>query len=357
MDLAVVASELPHPQGTAAGRDLWAWCEGVLALGHRLEALIWYRSPLSPDGPVPPWARYEPLAPAARWRAHLRGLIVPRGDAATTGWRPPEGAVAVADHLLSASAVAGMARSVVTLHYRAMLDARAVGRVRPRDVQSARGERRAARRCQLVLAYSDRVGRGLAKPAHVVPMTCIVPDEAVTPVDEPVAVLVADWSWRPNAMALTTLLSVWPDVRAAVPAARLVLGGRAFPADAVGAMDGVEVVGSVGDSAELLARASLVAFPCPGSSGPKMKSLEALAHGLPVLTTTAGMEGISVDDSLRRELVADGPAFGPRLIELLRSPEERARLGTAGRRAVAEGHAPLVAAQARIDAFTAGFVR
>ncbi|HLX89834.1 MAG TPA: glycosyltransferase [Acidimicrobiales bacterium] len=357
MRLAVVASDLPHPQGTAAGRDLWAWCEAVLALGHELEAWIWYRSPLSPEGPVPWWAHYDPVPAGPRWRAHLRGLVLPRSDAATARWRPPDDAVPVADHLLSASAVLGLPRSVVTLHYRALLDARSVHQVQLRDVQSARGERRAARHAELVLAYSERVGRGLAKPAHTVPITHPIPDVAIATVEEPVAALLADWTWPPNAVALSTLLSAWPAAHNELPGARLVLGGRGFPAEKVGTMAGVEVVGPVADSLEVLGRAAMVAFPCPASSGPKVKTLEALAHGLPVLTSTAGMEGIGVDDDLRRSLVADGAGFGARLVELLRSPEERHRLGARGRQAVAEHHSPKAAAQARLDLFARAFGR
>ena len=355
MKIAVVASELPHPQGTAAGRDLWAWCSALGDLGHELDVWVWYRSSGSPEGPVPDWAHFEPLDIGPLWRAHLRALVKPRNEAARIAFEPDRDAVLVADHLPSVGAVLGRERSVVTMHYRALADARSVGRVRLTDVQAARAERRAGRMADLVLAYSERVGRGLAKHAHFVPMAHPVPDRPVAAVEAPVAALLADWSWPPNRVTLDRLLGLWPEVRRRVAGARLVLAGRNLPTDSLGPLAGVEVVGPVADSMEVLGRAAVVAFPCPNSSGPKMKTLEALALGLPVLTTAAGMEGIAPGVTGLSSMVADDADFARRLSELLCSPEERRRLGELGRDAVAVCHSPRAAALRRVELFARYF--
>ena len=350
MRIAVVASDVPHPEGTAAGRDLWAWCEATIRLGHELDAWIWTRPPSAPAGPLPAWARYEPVVvprtAATRWQALLR----PRFGAGLAGWRPAPGAVAVADHVPSASAVAGLDRSVVTLHYRALADALAVRRLSPADVQTARAERRAARSARLVLAYSARVGRGLGAVVRHVPLTGPVADRALETVEEPVVALIADWAWPPNRLALRRLLRIWPEVRGAVPGAQLLVAGRNLSGDAVGILPGVEVLGPVASSLDVLSRAALVAFPCPGSSGPKAKTLEALAHGVPVVTTPAGMEGIAPSPEAERMVVGLG-GFAWRVVELLRDPAERATLAAGAFQAVQAGHSPETAARARIDAF------
>jgi glycosyltransferase involved in cell wall biosynthesis len=353
--IAVAASEMPHPQGTAAGRDLWAWCEAVRDLGHELDAWIWYRSPSSPDGPVPGWARYEPLEIGPLWRAHLRALLVPRNEAARIAWEPDPEAVIVADHLPSAAAVLGRDRSVVTLHYRAFADARSVGWVRPADLQTARAERRAARRADLVLAYSDRIGKRLPRNPHFVPITYPVPRDPLPIVDEPVAALMADWAWRPNLAALHRLLRLWPAVREALPSAVLVLAGRNLPVGHIGPIEGVEVLGPVAESTDVLSRAAVVAFPCPNSSGPKVKTLEALAYGIPVLTSPSGMEGIGPGNEALSDMTTGPRRFAARLAQLLADPEERRRLGAAGRAAVSECHAPVIAARTRIALFEEAF--
>lgn len=354
MKISVAACELPHPEGTAAGRDLWAWCEGVRALGHDLDCWVWFRSPSSPAGPVPDWCEYRPLPPGSRWRAHLRAVTRPRGEAARAGWRPADGAVAVADHLWSFAAVEPFERSVATFHFRTPLDALAVGRAGPATVQMTRAEQRAGRRAALVVAYSSRVGRHLRQPARTVPIAYPVPPSAPGPVDRPVAGMLADWSWPPNRRALGRLLAAWPEVRHLVPGAELRLGGRNLDRAGLGTVPGVVPVGAVGAAGDFLAEVAVVAFPCPPSSGPKVKVLEALAHGLPVVTTTAGVEGLGPE--VRRGTVVAPPGmFARALAGLLGEPRAGAALGRAGRAAVAAGHSPEAAARARLAAFADAF--
>ena len=170
MRITVVASELPHPQGTAAGRDLYAWCEGLRALGHELDAWLWRISPVSPRGPIPAWCTVETFDVGPMWRAHLHALRWPRGDLARAGWRAPDDAVVVADHIWSFAGAAYSDRSVATFHFRTIADALASRRVEVSTMQMARAERIAGRRAKLVLAYSDRVGRHLRRPATFVPI-------------------------------------------------------------------------------------------------------------------------------------------------------------------------------------------
>ncbi|MGH9029618.1 MAG: glycosyltransferase family 4 protein [Acidimicrobiales bacterium] len=354
MRISVVASELPHPQGTAAGRDLWAWCEGLRALGHELDAWIWRRSPSSPEGPVPEWCRYEPYEVGPMWRAHLRSIRDPRGHVARAGWEPATGAVAVADHLWSEAAVSRFPKSVATFHFRTIADARAVRRLRRSDIQMARAERIAGRRAKLSLVYSERLGRRLRGPVRYVPIALEIPVDAVPCVERPVAALMADWSWPPNRTSLKWLFEAWPRVRRDVPGARLLIGGRGSEDIGTAASAGVEVVGAVARSEDLLSQAAVIAFPCPASSGPKVKVLEALAHGVPVVTTPPGIEGLVLEPETGA--VAVGlREFPGALADLLRSPEQRAKLGASGRDQISEHHSPVASARARVRAFSEAF--
>lgn len=349
MKIRVVASDMPNPQGSAAGRDLWAWCEAAKGLGHDVRAWIWFVSPVSPKEPVPGWAEYRPVSGTTRW-----GTFVSAADARSAGFDPDPDAVVVADHLPSGGALHGKGRSVLTLHYRALLDAKSVRQLRPWHLRTAYEEVRLSRQAGTVLAYSERVGRCLGRPSQVVPMTAPLPEAPFPVVEEPVAVLLADWGWKPNRVALDELLQAWPLVRSQVPGARLVLGGRNFPDAAMGAMDGVESVGVVADSTEILADAAVLAFPCPTSSGPKGKVLEALAHGLAVVTTPAGMEGIRLLPG-GSAMVAGRATFASRLAELLADPLRRAELAAIGRASIVAHHAPVVAAQAKLKIFAETF--
>jgi glycosyltransferase involved in cell wall biosynthesis len=348
MRISVVAGDLPHPTGTAVGRDLWAWCRGLRTLGHEVDVWVWNRSPSSPEGPVPDWCRDE--------RFDRRGLLdvrYPIRDGRgleRAPWEPAAGAVALADHIPSFPAVARFARAVATVHFRGLLDAGATRRLRRYHLASARGERFAMRRAALVLAYSERVAAGARGPVEVVPIAIEAPAEPLPAVEEPVAALLADWWWPPNKAALRMLLGAWPAVRRQVPGARLLLAGRHLEDVRVPALPGVEPLGEVADSVEVLSRAAVVAFPCPATSGPKVKVLEAMAVGRAVVTTEAGVEGLVVPPG-DGAVVATPAGFADALAATLRDPARADKVAAGGRTAVMANHSALTAAQARVDAF------
>jgi phosphatidylinositol alpha-1,6-mannosyltransferase len=176
-----------------------------------------------------------------------------------------------------------------------------------------------------------------------------VPDEPLPLVDEPVVVVLANWAWPANALALGELLRGWDDVRAKVPGATLLVAGRGT-AD-VGAVTGVRVLGEVPRAHDALAQGAVFAFPCPPTSGPKMKVLEACAAGVPVVTTVAGAEGLRLPLDAVRITPAGGVAAA--LVDVLADPQRRAAMAAAARAGVLERHAPAVAARARIAALSA----
>jgi glycosyltransferase involved in cell wall biosynthesis len=255
-------------------------------------------------------------------------------------WQPA--GTAVADDPLSAAALPP--HGVATLHYATALDLAGLRRSpRPHDVQDLRAERRLRRHRHLVLTYSDRVATWVGGVA--VPVAVPIPDAPLPFVEAPVAAMVADWRWPPNQAALQRLLQVWPSVRADVPTAQLLLAGRGNCGVQNG--DGVRVLGEVSSLDEVLGRAAVLAFPCPPTSGPKIKVIEAAARGIPVLTTVAGAEGLAPDSGV---VTADEDSFGPMLAALLGDVARRQLLAGQVREAVAAIHAPVPAARARLAA-------
>jgi hypothetical protein len=262
MRFSIASRHVPEEGGTAAGRILYATCIGLLAEGHEIEVCSW--GPTAPGRELPPWCVWRPMPDESRLVSRFRSLVRPRGEAGRIGWSPSPGTVAVADDPLSFAAVESADPSVVTFHYETALDTRAVGRRSLRDVQDRRMERRAARRASVVLAYSPRVAATVR--GTFVPAAYPVPAEPLRPVEEPVAAIVSDWRWPPNALSLAWLLEAWREVRARVKHARLLLAGWGL--QSVGASEGVEVVGAPRASIDVLARAAVMPFPCPDSSGP-----------------------------------------------------------------------------------------
>jgi glycosyltransferase involved in cell wall biosynthesis len=339
--IAVVTYHLPHPDGTATGRHVYAIWEAARALGHDVSAWCWGHAPAGLEAPE--WVRCERYHDPGGWRRRPATLLNPRGGIASLGWRPPADAVAWAEEPESFPAVAPADIRGVTLYHSTRLDAAALRQFRLADLQSVRAERRAVRRADLAIAFSPRVAAA-TRVRELCPVTQPIPHDVLPIIAEPIAVMIADWAWAPNQVALRTLLAAWPAVRQELPDARLLIAGRG--AVGVPPTDGVEVVGEVAHTRDVLRRAAVLAFPCPPTSGPKMKVLDALAGGLPVVTTAAGVEGLTL--STGSAAVATLGGFATELAAVLGDPERRAQMAATGREDVLRHHRPSLAAAARL---------
>ncbi len=148
------------------------------------------------------------------------------------------------------------------------------------------------------------------------------------------------------------LLDAWPAVVARVPAARLVLVGEGPERDALvaraqrlGITDTVRWAGALPQDAvrELFASATLFALPCRiardgNRDGLPTVLLEALASGVPCVTTTVTGNPEIVRDGIEGRLVAPGDpdALAAALVELLLDPATRARMAVAARASAVE---------------------
>ena len=113
----------------------------------------------------------------------------------------------------------------------------------------------------------------------------------------PTAGIIGTASWPPTEAAVLRLVErVWPLVRRSVPDARLLVAGRGM-SELLRSVDvpGVSVVGEVPSAPAFLRGLSALLYPLERGSGMKVKVLESIACGLPVVTTPLGAEGIAVD--------------------------------------------------------------
>jgi glycosyltransferase involved in cell wall biosynthesis len=151
---------------------------------------------------------------------------------------------------------------------------------------------------------------------------------------------VATMGWAPNVDAALWLgREIWPEVLARVPHAQLLLVGK-DPAPAVRALAGenVEVTGTVADVTPYLARSRVVVAPLRAGGGTRLKILEALDLGRPVVATAVGCEGME-DLAGRGVVVADTvAALAEAIAALLLDPARASSLGRSGHDAVAAGH-------------------
>jgi glycosyltransferase involved in cell wall biosynthesis len=93
----------------------------------------------------------------------------------------------------------------------------------------------------------------------------------------------------------------------------------------------VTVTGYVGDVRPYIAQARVYVAPIRMGSGTKLKVLEALAMGIPVVSTSLGAEGIAVTPG-QDILIADDPAeFAAQVVALMNDEPLRKRMSERGR--------------------------
>jgi glycosyltransferase involved in cell wall biosynthesis len=131
---------------------------------------------------------------------------------------------------------------------------------------------------------------------------------------------------------------IWPRVRSKLDGAELTIVG-ANPGPAVLALEelpGVKVTGMVPDVRPFYRDALAAVVPLRTGGGTRLKILEAMAAGVPVLSTPLGAEGLEVVDEENILLADSGDAEGwaDRLASLADSPTRRAQLIAAGLRLV-----------------------
>ncbi len=114
-------------------------------------------------------------------------------------------------------------------------------------------------------------------------------------------------------------------------------------------LPGVEWHGKVESANDFLRNLGLLLYPLGRGSGAKVKVLESMALGLPIVTTPDGAEGIVGRDGLvvetDDERIADAAAL------LLTDAPRRQAAGAAVRRTFADHHAPAAAAAAVVELY------
>jgi glycosyltransferase involved in cell wall biosynthesis len=154
-------------------------------------------------------------------------------------------------------------------------------------------------------------------------------------------VFVGNFGYTPNQRAATTLATeILPRVRTEVPEARLALVG-ADPPPAIAALAGdfVRVTGWVPDVVPCLARAACFVAPMTRGAGIKNKVLEAMAAGVPVVTTPMGNDGIEATDGVEILLAATIEDIVRQTVRVLRDQTFGSRIGAAGQDRVRRRHA------------------
>ena len=151
-------------------------------------------------------------------------------------------------------------------------------------------------------------------------------------VGAPVYLFVGLLGYGPNRDAVNWLVEeVWPEVLKERPDAQLRIVGRGLSEQPEYDLPGVTMVGEVPFMEPELSEASASLAPIRIGSGSRIKILEAWAHGVPVISTSIGAEGLRAEHE-HNLLIGDTPlAFAECMLRVGSDQELSDRLATNGR--------------------------
>lgn len=144
----------------------------------------------------------------------------------------------------------------------------------------------------------------------------------------PVAELgfVGSMDWLPNVDGVSWFVrEILPLIRRRLPGCRFVVAGRTPPPEIV-QLPGIIVTGTVDDIRPYLWGSLVSVVPLRIGGGTRLKIYEAMAAGVPVVSTTVGAEGLAVRDG-EDILLADRPEdFAARCVEIIENETRRQAL-------------------------------
>jgi glycosyltransferase involved in cell wall biosynthesis len=206
-----------------------------------------------------------------------------------------------------------------------------------------RAERLLLRSFSRFAALSDRLAHGIrnANPRAVVDVVPLGIDPSLYPyipdnlrTTEPVISVIGSMTWHPSRSAAARLLTrLWPGIKARVPDARVQVvgwGARSALREFIGLPD-VTIDENVPDIRPYFERTGVLLYAPERGSGMKVKVMEAFAFGVPVVTTTEGVEGMPAIDGVHAVVCDDDAGLIDRTVELLRDPARQNRQRAAAR--------------------------
>jgi glycosyltransferase involved in cell wall biosynthesis len=144
--------------------------------------------------------------------------------------------------------------------------------------------------------------------------------------------------WRPNLDAVRLMLDqIFPQVQARVPTAQLCIVGRNPPESLVKKVRlrrGVDLHANVADVRPFLAQSGVMAVPLRIGGGSRLKILEALAAGLPVVSTGVGTEGLALQPGCDLVVVERLEDMSDALVDAIQDPQEAREMAERGRQRV-----------------------
>ena len=151
---------------------------------------------------------------------------------------------------------------------------------------------------------------------------------------------IGSMEWQANEQGVMWFLKkVWPRVLSAQPNVKFHLAGKGLSkTDPRFFQTGIVNHGEVDDAEVFMQSRGIMIVPIQAGSGIRIKSLEAMALGVPVVSTSIGAQGLTVESG-KQMIIADDPeGFADGIIQLLLNPAASQEMTQQARAYVEQHH-------------------
>lgn len=153
---------------------------------------------------------------------------------------------------------------------------------------------------------------------------------------------VTNFEWLQNREAAESLInSVWPKIYRQYKNAKLWIVGRLIPQsiiDLTKTREDIEITESIPEARDAYLSASVMVAPIRGSGGTRLKILEAMAAGLPVVSTSIGVAGLNLVNNKHAIIVDSDTGLAEATLKLLKNQKLAEKVGREGQKFVRENY-------------------
>jgi glycosyltransferase involved in cell wall biosynthesis len=370
--IIVVTPAVPHPFGDTAGRWFYVLITELLARGHEVVALAATEEPDERASEAKQWLakgsggqltlhchrlQMDAIALRRKWRNLVRPRSELLQDPVLTGLLERELAkgydVLHLDQMSTGWLGLGVPRALLNVHFFDVIDWAEKENMGFRDYkalwQAGRATRRLLRGIPNVRLLTPRL-KEMAESINPEGRYWVVPFALDTtlytmqpPAAEPVVGLIGSMHWEPSRSAAERLITrIWPLVKQGFPAAKLYIAGwnAARYLQKYSSQADLTLAENLSHPSDFFSQAAVMVYAPSRGSGMKVKVMEAMAYGVPVVTTWEGVEGIDYKNGRECWVAESDEELAGRACRLLADSAERQQMRDAARGLMEKCYSP-----------------
>lgn len=377
MKIIVVTPAVPHPFGDTAARWFYVLITELLARGHEVVALAVTEEREERISEAKQWLSKQGAKSGGRLTLHChrlqvdsfalrrkwQNLVRPRSemvqDSALTGLLARELAkgydVLHLEQMSTGWFGLGAPRALLNVHFFDVIDwaeKENMGFGERKELwQARRATRHLLRGIQNIRLLTPRL-KDMAELINpnsnsrywVVPLAL---DTALydlqPPAAQPVVGLIGSMHWEPSRSAAHRLITrIWPLVKRDCPEAKLYIAGwnAAKHLQKYASGQDLTLEENLAHPSDFFSKAAVMVYAPSRGSGMKVKVMEAMAYGVPVVTTWEGVEGIDYENGRECWVAETDEDLAGKVSRLLANSVERRQMRDAARVLIEENYSP-----------------